>query len=228
MKERLLGQLSSLDEFERRAAAGRLAEYGDDETIGALVTALGDPVPAVRESAAGSLIAIGGAQVCHRAISLLHAGDARVRNYAIEILEQVGDSDLDALIGLLKDNNRDVRACALDILEFLVETGQSSGHGEDALQPLVRALDDHDVNVAAAAATALGRLGEPGAIPSLVRQLARESWMQCVVIGAISEIGGPRAAAALRHVDGTELTEEARFYLETALRALHARAERAS
>ena len=227
MKERLLRQLSSLDEAERRAAAEGLAEYGDDEAIGALAEALADPAPAVRESAAASLIAIGGVEVCHRAIALLHADDPRVRNYAIEILDQVGESDLDALIVLLKDDNREVRACALDILEFLVEAERSSGCDEDALPPLVKALDDENVSMASASAAALGRLGNPEAIPSLVRQLARESWMQCIVIGALSEIGGPRAAAALRKIHVSELTDEARFYLETALRALHAQSERA-
>lgn len=227
MKERLLRQLSSLDQTERRAAVEGLAAYEDEEAIGALVKALADPVPAVRESAVGSLIAIGGVEVCHRAIALLHTDDARVRNYAIEILEQVGDSDLDALVVLLKDDNREVRACALDIVEFLVEAERSADRGEDALRPLVNALDDENVSMAAAAATALGRLGNPGAIPSLVRQLTRESWMQCIVIGAISEIGGPPAAAALRQINVAELTDEARFYLETALRAMHAQSERA-
>jgi HEAT repeat protein len=221
MDTRWLRQLSSPDETERRTAAEHLAGCEDDEALEALCNALADPVPVVCEAAAGSLIAIGGLEVCHRALALLRSDEPRLRSYAVEILEQVADADLDALIALLKDDNHDARACALEVLEFLVEGGD-----EDTFEPLVEALADENINVAAAAAAALGRLGNPEAIPSLVQQLGRESWMQCNVVGAISEIGGPRAAEALEHLDDSGLTDEARFYLKTALRALHAQTER--
>ncbi len=223
MKEKLLEQLVSPDETERRYAAEDLAEFKDEGVIGALIKAVEDPVRAVCEAAVESLIAIGGAEVCRSAIPLLPSEDARVRNYAIEILEKVGDTDLEAIIMLLKDDDHDVRKFASDILGFLVEIG-----GEDAFLPLAKTLEDESLNVAAAAAEALGRLGNPKAIPFLLRQLQRESWMQCNVIGAIAEIGGPGAIEALSNISRAELTEEALYYLETALQMLHVEAEHGS
>ncbi|MBN1916570.1 MAG: HEAT repeat domain-containing protein [Verrucomicrobia bacterium] len=209
MKDKLLEQLASADETARRHAAKDLSEHGDESVVSALIHALSDPARAVCEAAVESLIAIGGAEVCHQTISLLYSDDARVRNYAIEVLEKVGDSDLDAIIMLLKDSNHDVRKFASDILGFLIEIG-----GEDAFLPLAETLDDNNVNVAAAAAEALGRLGNPKAIPFLVRHLCRESWMQCNCIGAIAEIGGEQARQALASISPHELNEEARYCLE--------------
>jgi HEAT repeat protein len=215
MKDKLLEQLSSPDTTERRQAAENLAEHKGDEVIAALATALEDPARPVCEAAAESLIAINGPQVCDQVIPLLRSENARVRNYAIEILEKTGDSDLEAITELLKDENHDVRKFAADILGFLVEIGS-----EDAFLPLVRTLDDENINVAAAAAEALGRLGNAKAIPFLLRQLERGSWMQSNAIGAIAEIGGPAAAEALEGVDRTKLTPESLFCLETALKML--------
>ena len=212
--EKLLKQLESEDETERRYAAEDLADFKDSVVIDALVDRLKDPVRAVAEAAVESLIIIGGGEVCRKTIPLLYSESSSTRNYAIEVLEKVGESDLEAITILLKDENHDVRKFAADILGYISEIG-----GEDAYLPLVKTIRDENVNVAAAAAEALGKLGNERAIPFLVKEIADEPWMQCNIIQAISEIGGEKAVEALESMKELEsLAPESKFVLEQALK----------
>lgn len=214
--EKLLKLLESNDETERRYAVQDLAEHKDSIVIDALIKCLEDPARAVAESAVESLIVIGGKEVCNKSIQLLYSENSAIRNYAIEILEKVGESDLEAVTMLLKDENKDVRKFAADIIGYIAEIG-----GEAAYLPLVKTLADENVNVASAAAEALGKLGNERAIPFLVKGMGKESWMQCNVVNAICEIGGEKAIAALREIKASrELSQESLFVLEQSLKHL--------
>jgi len=213
--EDLLKELDSQDEADRRYAIEDLGELGDEKAIPALVKALGDPAIAVREAATDALIAIGGQEVCRHVIALLDSEDAWLRNYATEILEQLGPDAVEGVIELCKSESSDIRKFALDILGRIGEVNEVN-----AFEEIIELLDDENINVAAAAAEALGRIGDPAAIPVLASHLWGDPWLQCNVIHAISQIGGSEARRVIESIDPASLSKEATPYYEMAVSML--------
>ncbi|MBW1722615.1 MAG: HEAT repeat domain-containing protein [Deltaproteobacteria bacterium] len=207
----LLKDLRSEEESDRRYAVEDLGDLGDPAAIPVLVKALEDEAVAVREAAADSLIAIGGKEVCEQVLPLLSSDDARIRNYATEILEQVGAEAVEGLIRLLGDSSPDVRKFSLDVLGKIGELSEIR-----AIKDIGSLLDDENVNVASAAAEALGRIGDPSAVPVLVKHLSGEPWLQCNILSALSQIGGEEVRKVFLGIDPERLAPEARYYYDMA------------
>jgi HEAT repeat protein len=89
----------------------------------------------------------------------------------------------------LADGDKDVRLFAIDTLANI-----GSGSAEAAI---VRALEDTDVNVAAAAAAALGEIGAESAVGPLIAALGSDSWVRCAVAKSLGQIGGRDAMRSL-------------------------------
>jgi len=211
----LLGGLRSEDATERRYAAEDLGGLNDPAAVQALVKTLEDPVVGVREAAVESLIAIGGREVCEKVIPLLDSEDASLRNYALEILEDLGADAIESLVGLCDSPSSDIRKFALDVLGKIGELC-----GVNAIGVITSRLDDENVNVAGAAAEALGRIGDPASIPALAGHLGGPPWLQCNVLNAIAQIGGEEARGVISRIDPEQLAPEARYYYEMVERAL--------
>jgi HEAT repeat protein len=88
-------------------------------------------------------------------VQALHAGDARLRKKAAEVLGNVGTADpaaIPALIGAVKDRDAKVRRAAI---LALFKIGPAA---EEAIPVLTEAQKDHDAQVRSYAAKALKRI----------------------------------------------------------------------
>jgi HEAT repeat protein/DNA-binding NarL/FixJ family response regulator len=145
----------------RKIAAEALGRIKDDRAIGALLHALHDPVPAVSTNAARALIRIGGSSRL-LLFEKLSDPDPQVRQIVISTLRYVQDN---AVIPLL------IEALSNSVPQVRSIAAQSLGNFHNrqavvlAIPALVATLQDEDLNVAWAAATALRRLGYTAAQP---------------------------------------------------------------
>ncbi|MBW1956667.1 MAG: HEAT repeat domain-containing protein [Deltaproteobacteria bacterium] len=209
--DELLKELKSEDATDRCDAVEDLGDLCDPAAVPALVKVLEDPVAAVREAAVDSLVVIGGREVCEQVTPLLGSDHTALRNYATEILEQLGPDATESLVEICGSPSSDIRKFALDILGKIGELSDINAIGVIASR-----LDDKNVNVAGAAAEALGRIGDPAAIPVLAEHLKGEPWLQCNVVNAIAQIGGEEAKEIISRIDPEQLVPEARYCYEMA------------
>lgn len=187
--ERLIVDLSSPDETTRRHAVEDLDDCEDHAAVELAVQALADPSPAVREAALGTLERIGGETVVKAVLPALRSEHVPLRNAASVLLSQLGETAVAYLAGMAIDADTDVRLFAIDTL---AKIGSRS-----AEVAIIRALRDPDINVAAAAAAAIGEMGSVSAVPSLNEVLTSDSWVRCAVAKSLGQIGGNEAAAIL-------------------------------
>jgi len=213
--QRLRQALKSPDATDRRYAAEDLEELGDSAAAPALIEALSDPVVAVREAAADALGAIGGPEVSRLAVELLYSEDVALRNFAQEILVNIGTEATNSLIMALKSTSPDVRKFGLDVLGKIGEINRI----ED-IRPIIALIEDENVNVAAAAVEALGRIGDEGAVEAMLPHLSGHPWMQCNILYALAQIGGEQAAQAVRSLQQGAIAPEARPYHAMATKRL--------
>jgi HEAT repeat protein len=115
--------------------------------------------------------------------------DSVLRNAALAALERQGPYALECVERMTCDADIDVAMFACQVLGA-IGGFQSSG-------PLLAALERPEINVKQAAIEALGRLRAKAAIPALVGLLERDPWLQLAAVGALGEIGSPKAVDAL-------------------------------
>jgi HEAT repeat protein len=154
-----------------------------------LTGTLSDPSPAVREAALDALARIGGEPVVRAVLPALHSDCVPLRNAVCFLLGQLGEAAVGHLCELLTEANKDVRLFAIDTLSSIGSRTAEAG--------IIRALEDVDVNVAAAAAAALGEIGARSAVPPLIAALRSDSWVRCAVAKSLGQLGGPEARRTL-------------------------------
>jgi HEAT repeat protein len=152
-REPLLAQLGKHEDTSARAwAAEILGELQDPKAVPALRTCLGDLQDQVRARAAAALGKIGDRRAVPDLIHLMLADPVPyVRIQSVRALGTIGDPRaLHHLIDSLKDGEWWVRVRVIEALEHL---------GDQAAEPLLMALEDHDHEVRQRAAVTLERLG---------------------------------------------------------------------
>ena len=178
----------------RVEAAGELRDYSGPESLTYLKEMLSDDNSEVVYTASRSLVSMGSPAAIEEIISLLRSEDPRLCNLAIELIGRIGSVAIPRVIELLDDHKKDIRKFAVDILMRMSTV--------EAEEPLIRALFDENVNVAIAAAEALGRIGTQIAVTYLVQCLEKEPWLRCAVLKSLGEIGGEAALKAILATGG--------------------------
>ena len=217
--EQLSLQAKNADETERRYAAEDLGQCDEQRAVDVLLRLLGDESVAVREAALESLKIIGGTAVSEKAILLLESEDTPTRNYAVDILESVGGPSIPALVKLCDASSVDLRKFALDIIGNIGVKSESEAYAR-----CLGLLEDANENVAAAAAEALGKIGESGALPFLDAKFeSSHPWIQCHILLALAALDGDSALKILSKIDPAKLKPEVSMHLEMARNLLNAR-----
>lgn len=218
MLSEIIAALSSSDESERCYALEDLERTQGPEAIPHLIGALQDRSARVREAALDLLTKVGNVAVADAAAVLLSSENVPLRNAAIEVLEKIGAPAISVLEQYINAPSDDVRKFAVDtvgkILSHMTESDPRT------LEVLCGRLSDEDVNVAGAAAEALGLARNEWAVPFLLQRLMdsrQSSWIQCNIVVALSRISSESSREALRRIDKDNLSSEAKRYLEMAL-----------
>jgi HEAT repeat protein len=179
----LVGVLDDEEPAVRGGAVDALVDIGVP-AVGPLVDTLQDPHAALRgrSAAAEALGRIGDARAVEPLLPLLEDPATSVRRAAAEALGRLGDlRAVDALIGALADGDEDARTAAGQALERLGWRPEGASAGAywvaigqwdqavraQAVEPLIRALQDHAASVREHASTALGSIGDARAIAPL-------------------------------------------------------------
>lgn len=174
------------DANERNSVADPVAEQ---------ISALMDEDWAVREDAAAALGRLKDARAVMPLTVLLRDEDRAVRQAAIGALTSIGEPAVEALGRCLNEESLQVQEAASEILAGI-------GDGR-VFDPLVKALGSTDWIVRMHAIKALGRIGEPEAVPALVPLLQdKVKAVREEAAGALAAIGTasiPSLVQALRH-----------------------------
>jgi HEAT repeat protein len=173
----LTAVLKDKDDEVRWAAAKALLQIGDTRAVGPLIAALQDSDCSVREAAVDALGQIGGARAIEHLVAALKDEDGDVRQAAAHALAQIGAPAVEPLIALYKKT--DFRVPAVKAL------GQIGG--TRAVEFLVAALKDKDIDVRRAATEALGRIGTPATEPLLAA--LKDVDVRQAAAGALDDIG---------------------------------------
>lgn len=157
--------LQSDNEDTRLRGLKELAANGVEQHLDCLYRAMGDQSWRVRKEAIELFFAVpNAAALTGEIIELLHSHEnAGLRNAAVEILVRFGRQATPELLEELTCNDHDVRKFIIDILGDVGD--------ERAIAGLVKALDDADNNVRAAAAENLGKLRARETAPILLRAM---------------------------------------------------------
>ncbi len=195
----LIQDLYSDDEAARRFAVEDLGDIRDTRGIPPLVKLLSDASAGIREPVVDALSLIGkveGEAVVLAMLPALRSEDTPLRNAACEVLRNVGELSVTHLGKLLSDDDKDVRKFAVDVLALIASPA--------AGDTLTKALDDVNINVAAAAAEALGQIKCGAAVEALTSSLQANGWVRCSVARSLGQIGGTEALLALNNLVGDE------------------------
>lgn len=187
--------LENADEEIRRLAVERLAALSLADALPRLVNSLGDSSWRVRKAAVERLgAAPQGGGVDESLVSALSDGEnPGRRNSAVEALVRRGESAVLSLLAATRSDDVDVRKLVVDTL---------AGIGTPrALDRLLELLEDRDANVRAAAADAVGVIGQADVAPALLAVATRGGDDSLVAFSALQalahlEIAVPTAELA--------------------------------
>lgn len=185
-------KLKSADEGERRMAAGRLAQFRDPRAAPALMNALSDKSPQVRQAAADAL----GLMTWREAIPklsemLLKDGEPAVRQQAAIALSYMADQRSGpALAQALDDENQAVRYAALHTLGVLKYL--------PAEEQVAALLSSKDINMRRSAIAALGQMQARNSGAAVAAALSDpEPPVRLEAVKAVGETGYREAAPEL-------------------------------
>ena len=129
-------------------------------------------------------------------LDLTHSSDADHRWWGLRVLAQSPHCQAGWLVPFLNDPAPEVRQCAA--------LGLAARPDENAIQPLIRALNDEDSMVCNLAANALARIGSAAA-PSLIEVVkSAPQTARIQALRALAEIRDHRAIPVMMQVMGEE------------------------
>jgi HEAT repeat protein len=188
------------DENIRSSAAKALGELKSMQSVESLITTLKDNEWHVRKAAATALGQIGDARAVYPLISTHKHVD--VRNAAIDALAKIGVPAVESLLTAINNEHKeiDLRRMAISALGKIRDTR--------AVEPLIAALRNGDINIVWDAAEALGKIGDTRAVEPLIVVLEniKNGFVRKTVIKALGLIGDVRAVKPLIAVLSVDAT----------------------
>ncbi len=185
----LINKLDDPDETVKLSAIEELGYSGMENAVIPLVYTLRDNTRFIAEAAADALIRIGTEEVADAISPLLATEETALRNDAAEILAQLKENAVSALMVSLRNENHDVRQFAVDTLSQI--------HSPKATAALVETVNDPNENVAASTIEILGEQGDETVVPKIVEQINRSEWVKGACLRALGKIGGESALDAI-------------------------------
>ncbi|MBW1790888.1 MAG: HEAT repeat domain-containing protein [Deltaproteobacteria bacterium] len=182
--EPLIAALRAEDSNVRGRAAEALGNIGDIRAVEPLIVLLKDKTSNVRWKTAEGLDELNWKpETQNQTIFYL------IAKQKWDALTSFSQSAVGALIGILEDENHDVRWGAEEALEEI---------GKPAVEPLIAILQNEDSNVRKEAVVVLGNIGDVRAVEPLIDALKNEdSDIRCKAAAALGDVGDPRAVEHL-------------------------------
>ena len=187
----LLEALRNGDKKTRYVIAAALGESGDRRVIKVLIESLADPDWTIRKSATMALAEIGNNAV-DMMMEYLKGPNEEVRDGCLRALVKSGNRGLQRLfdeICKMDDNQRFL------IRKSIVKIGSR------VVEPLMRLFNLENPEILSFAASALGEIGNPRAVPVLIQALSSEDWnvrrSSAYALTEIGESGVDKIAEAL-------------------------------
>jgi HEAT repeat protein len=173
-------------------AVRELGSFGTESTIPALAKAIQDKDFDVRESASGSLIKIGGDLAVYSLIEALPLSEEYARPDIIRTLGSLGNrTAIPALINIIENDSSDFREQTAEAAKALGDLDSA-----DAVPLLIRALADDIYYVHDNAMEALGKIGGEAAIDALTECLEKDH-LRRQAARALAKLGEPTAIPLL-------------------------------
>ncbi len=142
-----------------------------------------------KEKAMEQLVATADPAALRAVIPLLKEGNTAARMVALEVVKRMGHVDIGAVIGLLDDENEDVRVYGCEVLAEIREPSSVSA--------LVRKAREDTENVRNTAVIALGEFADEEAIKALLDALNDIDWIRFSAIYSLGKTGSRQAIPAL-------------------------------
>ena len=164
----------------------------DDEL---LMVALSDPSPRVRSIVCDTLSENSDARVIASLLEFLRDPDPGIRSLSMSVLSRLGALALPQVEKYLNDGDPDVRIFAAGVM------GET--RLKKAFTGLKMALETPEENLRYAAAEALGKIGEPKAIPLLIDCLD-DQWVRYPAIESLGQLKASEAIPDLIRLYGED------------------------
>jgi bilin biosynthesis protein len=184
------------NEVVRRAAGKTLTLIGDDRAVPTLLHAfLHDEDQVVRSSAVGALARSGEIAVPELLKILDSTADETIKGHAAWALAFIGAEAAEYLTPALKSDSLDVRCAVLGAIVKVVQEQPS----EKLVNLMVAALTDPVALIRSEAASGLGQITHPPAIPHLILATCdADVDVRKAAVSALGKVGDATAIAPLR------------------------------
>ena len=178
-------RLTRSGEEERERIYGDIGQSHDADVLDLLISGLSDPSVRVRSTVAAIMKSVADASMTTRLLETLRNENTALRSRVMTVLADLVPGHLDQIRSYLKDEDPDMRIYTATIL----------GNSGEALtfSDLKSILADPQENVRYAGVEALGKIGNPLAVPCLLDML-EDPWAK---FPAIEALGALQAAEAV-------------------------------
>lgn len=142
-----------------------------------------------KEKAIDALVAFGGREVVESIIPILQEKNTPARMAVLDVLKKIGSDHIDGIIGMLSDENEDIRVYACEVLSFLSD--------KRSVPHIVKKVYEDTDNVRNAACMALGEFDDDEAVNALLDALKDEEWIAFSAILSLGRTKSPKAVPKL-------------------------------
>lgn len=133
-----------------------------------------------------------------RLLADVEGADDQVRGEAIEALVEIGEPAVEILISSLSNQGLNDRKVAVGMVIVTTGTSDAIPYYQDLITQINEALREPGFNARAAAASALGKIGDRRAVEPLTAALLEEDQLlRWCAAGALFALGDTKALAAL-------------------------------